>query len=232
MQRRPLIVLVCFPFLPLSLREQRGRKLELWYYSFSPLPSWTSLLRKLPSHPRKAAFFWYSSLGNSLELAMTEEGEKEGEGRGMLTCANHYPASCQISVTPAWAEFPFYLLPMWSSLINFSGHESPYLIDDSSSDLQWERCHPRWRLLKVGICLWSFWGSQVDCTSWALLPCPGADAELPATLTSTSPTFCPQSQCAKWVGWFSYLCIKGMKQTNKKTHNNNKRRYETHRGQS
>lgn len=49
----------------------------------------------------------------------------------MLTYANQHPAFCQISVTPAWTEFSFYLLSGAGQLIF---QATSYLIDDSSSD--------------------------------------------------------------------------------------------------
>lgn len=72
----------------------------------------------------------------------------------------------------------FLLCFIWSSPINFSGHQLLHSIDDSSSDPQWE--HPPWWPQKLGICLSLFLGS------------PGGP-NISGILTLASPTFSPRS---------------------------------------
>ena len=151
-QSKPLIV----SFFSLSSTDLAVRALRL---QPSPLLSRTYLFREPRFHPCKAALLWCSSLGNSLKPAWLRERE---DGKRMLTYANQNPAFCQISVTPAWTEFSFYLLSGAGQLIF---QATRYLIDDSSSDPQWEQGQPPWLPHKFQICLCPFWGTLADWTS-------------------------------------------------------------------
>ena len=127
----------------------------------------------------------------------------------MLTYANQNPAFCQISVTPAWTEFSFYLLSGAGQLIF---QATRYLIDDSSSDPQWERGQPPWLRHKFQICLCPFWGTLVDWTSQGHL-CLALSFCLTFLNTDTDLSYFlsskPQSQCAKWVVCFSCFWFQG-----------------------
>lgn len=91
-----------------ACRDRQDGNVEQTTAAISMLLSRTSHLRRFLLIPIRLHFSDAPPQG----AAWNQPGlrEKVGEGKRLLTYANQHPASCQISMTPAWTEFSFYLL--------------------------------------------------------------------------------------------------------------------------